>query len=203
MQSGAYNERYAESLTELGDARNVAHGVDVSFDRWEKFLNLVVSKDDIDFGAAAWHLRNICEKKDQDDLRKGGLEEWKNYVKNCLKTEPDRRQSAYQKAFDVLKKGQDSQKPFTDKPVNTRKRISQLLMIRILMKTILSLSSVLIRFRLVHLRQRVNRLTNQFLRLRRQQRRPRLLRLVVMRVLGIVLMVRLICGVIMEGGPVL
>ncbi|KAF2153673.1 hypothetical protein K461DRAFT_215604, partial [Myriangium duriaei CBS 260.36] len=89
MQNSQFNIAYAKSV--LGS------GIDTS--NPDAVLAQLTADPVLDFGSAAWFLRNQCTPAIQDGLANGGQGDWETYITTCVGTSIGDRQASYQAAL--------------------------------------------------------------------------------------------------------
>ncbi|WEW56829.1 hypothetical protein PRK78_002284 [Emydomyces testavorans] len=99
MQLADWNARYAASIPELKQQLDKG-----CLDR-DKILDLLLSKDEYDFGSAAWYLTSQCSAEVRSGLQSGTQDGWEKYITGCVETKvSDERLQYWQKAMDEMKK---------------------------------------------------------------------------------------------------
>lgn len=97
MQSPEFNAEYAESIEEISDEVAEADG-DVG-----KILDLLLSKEEYDFGSGAWFLTTQCDDDVRKQLQDGEEEGWAAYITECVETEAnDDRREYWEAAVEAL-----------------------------------------------------------------------------------------------------
>ncbi|KAM5455162.1 hypothetical protein MaudCBS49596_001802 [Microsporum audouinii] len=99
MQMPKYNALYAKSISELrGKIGPKLMNVDA-------VLDLLLSKDDYDFGSAAWFLTSQCTPAVRTALQSGSEDGWSKYLTECIGTSvTDERKKYWTKAMESVKK---------------------------------------------------------------------------------------------------
>ncbi|EAS28427.3 uncharacterized protein CIMG_09631 [Coccidioides immitis RS] len=80
MQMPKWNARYLASIPELKDQREKVG------DDKAKILDLLLSKDDYDFGSAAWYMTSQCTSDVRKGLQDGKEDGWEKYITACVGT---------------------------------------------------------------------------------------------------------------------
>ncbi|KAI1937944.1 hypothetical protein LOZ66_003526 [Ophidiomyces ophidiicola] len=80
MQMPQWNERYASSIDELKDSAQKLKC------NKEKILDLLLSKDEYDFGSAAWYVSTQCNADVRRGLKEGTQAGWEKYITSCVQT---------------------------------------------------------------------------------------------------------------------
>ncbi|KAF7117522.1 hypothetical protein CNMCM5793_006544 [Aspergillus hiratsukae] len=89
MQSPAFNAKYAASLPALADKLK-----DVSGDL-AGVLDLLLSKEEYDFGSGAWFLTTQCSQDVRSELQSGSEAGWQKYISSCVGTDANEERKAY------------------------------------------------------------------------------------------------------------
>ncbi|EEP79744.1 predicted protein [Uncinocarpus reesii 1704] len=90
MQMPEWNTRYAASIPELKDQLKGPACNDKV-----KTLDLLLSKDDYDFGSAAWYLTTQCKPDVRKGLQEGTKVGWEKYITSCIQTTVSEERSKY------------------------------------------------------------------------------------------------------------
>ena len=88
MQSAAYNEKYAASISALQGSLAAA-GSDPNS------IRALVLVDQYSFASAAWFLTTQCGPSVRTGLQSGSLAGWQAYISGCVGTTPTDDRMAY------------------------------------------------------------------------------------------------------------
>lgn len=93
-----FNALYAQSIPEL------AAKIGPKMNNVDAVLDMLLSKDDYDFGSAAWFLTTQCTPAVRTALQSGSEEGWSKYLTECIGTTvTDERKKYWTKANDGVK----------------------------------------------------------------------------------------------------
>lgn len=76
MQSPAFNQQYASALK-----------LDTAGKDPAAILDLILAREENDFGSGAWFLTTICHADVRTALQTGSEEGWKQYITQCVGTQ--------------------------------------------------------------------------------------------------------------------
>ncbi|KAK2879982.1 hypothetical protein FQN49_000675 [Arthroderma sp. PD_2] len=98
MQMPKFNALYAKSISELSGK------LGPKFTNVEAVLEILLSKDDYDFGSAAWFLTTQCTPAVRTALQSGTEDGWSKYLTECIGTTVSEERKAYwTKAMESVK----------------------------------------------------------------------------------------------------
>ncbi|DAA74549.1 TPA_exp: Uncharacterized protein A8136_3307 [Trichophyton benhamiae CBS 112371] len=98
MQMPNFNALYAKSIPEL------AAKIGPKTNNVDAVLDMLLSKDDYDFGSAAWFLTTQCTPAVRTALQSGSEEGWSKYLTECIgTTAADERKKYWTKAMESVK----------------------------------------------------------------------------------------------------